>query len=303
MAYQLRPRSSVAAQVRKAARDRLAEAIDALAAPPMDVGEGIHQARKRIKELRALLRLVRKPLGVTFDRENRRLRDIARELSESRDATAMLESWDLLAGHFGQPFDNQAMRQTRQRLQARAETAEACDAGLGVVISGVQAQLQAIMHGVDNWRLHGKGFELLAEGLHDIYRAGTRELAKLGEEPDDEGFHQWRKRVKDHWYQCRLLTPVWPGLMAQRCESLKQLAEALGDEHDLYMMQQALEREPALFGDEEERSLLARLIGQRRQALRHEALVQGRQLYGEPPSALVERIRGYWKDARKYHTL
>ncbi|QLF92775.1 CHAD domain-containing protein [Pseudomonas sp. ABC1] len=303
MAYQLRPRSSVSAQVRKAACDRLEAAIDALAVPPMDMGEGIHQARKRIKELRALLRLVRTPLGATFELENQRLRDIARDLSESRDATAMLESWDLLARHVGQPFDSEAMGQVRRRLQARADTGEASSAGLGVVISGVQARLLEALHAVQGWSLNGKGFDLLADGLYRAYKAGGRELAKLTETPDDEGFHEWRKRVKDHWYQCRLLSPIWPGLMELRCESLKQLAEALGDEHDLYMMQLALAREPALFGDEANRAILAPLIEQRRQALRDSAMALGQPLYAEPPKALVERFRNYWKDARKHRPL
>ena len=54
----------------------------------------MHQARKRFKELRALLRLVREPLGARFKLDNRRLRDVGRRLAESRDAAAMLESWD-----------------------------------------------------------------------------------------------------------------------------------------------------------------------------------------------------------------
>ena len=28
--------------------------------------------------------------------------------------------------------------------------------------------------------------------------------------PGDRQFHDWRKRVKDHWYHCRLLKYLWP---------------------------------------------------------------------------------------------
>ena len=28
-------------------------------------------------------------------------------------------------------------------------------------------------------------------------------------DPTADNFHEWRKRVKDHWYHSRLLWPVW----------------------------------------------------------------------------------------------
>ncbi|EXF45194.1 CHAD domain protein [Pseudomonas sp. BAY1663] len=97
MAYRIRPRRNAAKEVRKAALDRISEAMRALALPAAERAEGVHQARKRFKELRALLRLVREPLGATFARENRCVRDLGRALAESREAAAMLESWDALA--------------------------------------------------------------------------------------------------------------------------------------------------------------------------------------------------------------
>src|SRR5262245_49812018 len=53
----------------------------------------VHTARKRLKEVRALLRLIRSELGETvFNQNNRDLRDVARPLSELRDATALLKA-------------------------------------------------------------------------------------------------------------------------------------------------------------------------------------------------------------------
>src|SRR5690606_16072424 len=59
--------------------------------------EGVHQARKRWKKIRALLRLLQKPLGNTYRRENKTFRNLGRSLSGLRDAEALVETVDLLS--------------------------------------------------------------------------------------------------------------------------------------------------------------------------------------------------------------
>ena len=57
----------------------------------------MHEARKDMKKLRALLRLARGELGEEiFGRENACFRDAARELAGTRDADVMLETLDAL---------------------------------------------------------------------------------------------------------------------------------------------------------------------------------------------------------------
>ena len=116
MGYRIRPNRNAAKEVRKAALQRIDKAIQALSVDADGRAEGVHQARKRFKELRALLRLVREPLGARFKLDNRRLRDMGRRLAESRDATAMLESWDALARANQPLFVSDAFRQIRTFL-------------------------------------------------------------------------------------------------------------------------------------------------------------------------------------------
>jgi CHAD domain-containing protein len=296
MGYKLRQQDP-AAEVRKVARQGIDKAIEALSVPPEERAEGVHQARKRFKELRALLRLVRKPLGAEFKCENNRLRDLGRALAESRDATAMLESWDALAARFPELFAETDFRQSRRRLQARARQAEGDAAGLDARIVQVIDELQTARSCVDSWPLRAKGFDLLAAGVGRTYADGCGELAKVRLDLSDEQLHQWRKRVKDHWYQTRLLAPSWPKLMQLRSDSLKRLADMLGDDHDLAMMQQLMQTEPQLFGDQ---ALLERLgiaLARRRGELQSAALKQGDELYRVAPKALVARWRRYWDEA------
>ena len=297
MAYRIRPAHKTAREVRKAALNRLDKAIEALGAAPAERAEGIHQARKRFKELRALLRLVRKPLGKHFADGNRRLRDAGRRLAESRDATALLESWEALAKRNPPLFSREPFRQIHSRLQSRAAPDGEAHADLDAEVAQVQAELRALGEDVRDWKLRGKGFALLAAGLRRTYAEGAEDLARAEGKDSDELLHEWRKRVKDHWYHCQLLAPCWPAALENRAAQLKQLADALGDDHDLSMMMQLMQQEPELFGTTEAQKELESCIEARRAQLQQRALRLGRRLYAEPPKALVARIGAYWRIA------
>jgi len=299
MAYRIRPARNAAKEVRKAALGRINKAIQALCVEPSERAEGVHQARKRFKELRALLRLVREPLGARFNVDNRRLRDAGRRLAESRDAAAMLESWDALARTDQPLFVSDAFRQIRLRLQQRAAPDGEVHTGFDVEVTQVLGDLRALTRDVQHWKLPGKGFGLLAAGFRRTYADGVRDLARAQKADSDELLHEWRKRVKDHWYHCQLLSPCWPDALESRAEQLKQVADALGDDHDLAVMTELMQGEPELFGTPDTREAVQRCIEQRRAQLQQRALRLGRRLYAEPPKALAERVGAYWRIARK----
>lgn len=298
MAYRIRPTRNAAKEVRKAALQRIDKAIQALTVEADERAEGVHQARKRFKELRALMRLVREPLGARFKLDNRRLRDVGRRLAESRDAAAMLESWDALARANQPLFVSDAFRQIRLQLQQRAAPDGEVHADFDAELAEVLGELSALTQEMQHWKLSGKGFGLLANGLRRTYSDGVRDLARAERDASDELLHEWRKRVKDHWYHCQLLSPCWPDALESRADQLKQVADALGDDHDLAMMAQLMEREPDLFGAPETREQLQRCIQQRREQLQQRALRLGRRLYAEGPKALVTRMAAYWCIAR-----
>ncbi|OEC36783.1 CHAD domain-containing protein [Pseudomonas cuatrocienegasensis] len=293
MAFSINPVKCSSKQLRRVARGRLDKAVKAVQSGS---SEGVHDARKRLKELRALLRLVREPLGAArFSALNQRLGDTARQLSSARDAVAMVESWDALVRHEPARFAAAAMASVRERLQARVS------AGVGQPPErdSLIAALQQTATEVAEWRIKGKGFSLFEEGLLRSYRAGRAALRRVRCEPGDEALHDWRKRVKDHGYHARLLHQAWPQHCNSWHASLSLLAEKLGDYQDLSVMQTLLAEQPELFGDVLMRASIAEGISHRRVVLHHEALDLGRRLYAEKPSALVARWALYWRVARR----
>ena len=58
--------------------------------------EAVHEARKSLKKIRSVMRLMRDILGPHYDKENAALGDAGRKLSPLRDAEALIEMFDQL---------------------------------------------------------------------------------------------------------------------------------------------------------------------------------------------------------------
>ena len=102
--------------------------------------------------------------------------------------------------------------------------------------------------------------------------------------PRPEHFHEWRKRVKDHWYHIRLLEDVWSDVMGGFASSLKQLEDWLGTDHNLEVLRGNVAGEAALL------HLIDRYQGE----LRERALRMGRRIYSERPSRFLTRMECLW---------
>ncbi len=294
MSFRIHARRQAGEEVRRVARERIARAIAALGE---GTPSGVHEARKRLKEIRALLRLVHKPLGKKlFSRHNRQFRDIGQQLSSLRDAAAMVECWDALAAEDPKRFSTPAMQRVRARLRARVADAASDQPQ---VHAELLASLAAASEAVADWPLRAQGFALFKAGVLRTCQDGRRAMKAVQQKRSDELLHEWRKRVKDHWYQTRLLSDAWPQLFKARQTSLETLAGYLGDDHDLAVLRLLIDEQPALFGALNTRKAIASAIDARRQKLFVDALELGARLYAEKPENLAELWSEYWKIASK----
>src|SRR5262245_49986710 len=80
--------------------EKVRECVDGSSKASRD--EMVHEARKGLKKLRALVRLVRPGVGgKLYRRENIAFRDISRPLTEVRDAKILVEALDRTTGGDG----------------------------------------------------------------------------------------------------------------------------------------------------------------------------------------------------------
>jgi CHAD domain-containing protein len=293
-AYRLKRRERVDDGIRRVAADRAEQALSELTGAQSggELAEAIHSARKDMKKLRALLRLVREPLGKEFFRaENRRYRDAARLLSRSRDAEVKLETLGALRERFGDELPAEPVGAWCQALATERD--EIVEAGGGEAAERIERVIEMIGAGRDevrDWPLRGDSWKLIGPGLRRGYGKGRRGLKQARREPSADNVHQWRKRVKDLWYQLRLVRMAWPGLLGETTDRAHELADLLGDHHDLTVLAEDLARRADLASREE----LAALIERRQTQLLDAALELGARLFAEKPRAFSARIEGYW---------
>jgi CHAD domain-containing protein len=110
--------------------------------------------------------------------------------------------------------------------------------------------------------------------------------------PSPENFHEWRKHVKDLWYYFCLLYPAWPAETRAMTDELELLGGRLGEEHDLFLLQQFVSERCA--GEANEATALNQLIASRQKELRAAALKLGSRLYAETPAVICRRLGNDW---------
>jgi CHAD domain-containing protein len=287
--YRLKQGEPVPEGVARIARGRIDHAMDALNGDAGDdPEEAVHDARKDMKKLRALLRLVRGELGEkTFRRESAAFRDAARELAGVRDADVMLATLGALEERYPDELPADAAGGLRQALEAHKLRTAA--GARGQAAKGAIAILSEARGRVKDWPLEQDGFETFEAGLRRTYRRGRRDWRTAASDPSPENLHEWRKRVKELWYHCSILEETWKPVMAALADESHELSDRLGDDHDLAVLL-AWAHEHAADGHEELEALVAR----RRQELQDEAFAYGARLYADKPKEFVRRIERWW---------
>ena len=105
MPYRVKRKESVRDGIRRLSVEQIRRAERELGDRDLDDPKAVHQARKRFKKVRSVLRLLRKSIGKkAFKAENGRLRDLGKRLAGPRDADVALETFDDLVENGGGNF-------------------------------------------------------------------------------------------------------------------------------------------------------------------------------------------------------
>ena len=298
MSYRLEAEEKPTAGIRRIALERAERAAERLreARAAEDPAACIHAARKDLKKLRAAIRLIRRDLGDDlYQAANERYREAGRLLAASRDAEVKVETLEALYGRFSdrlEPADItgwlEELRRERDRAVRAAGDADSIEAALAAVERGRTR--------IETWSLRSDSWKLVGPGIDRAYRRGRREMRRAAEDPNKADMHQWRKRAKDLWYHLRILRDARPKALRDSLTWADELADALGDHHDLTVLRDDLLRRdlPLL-----ERPALVAAIDGRQEELAATAFDLGKRLYARKPKAFRRRMRRGWKKWRK----
>ncbi|TNC48998.1 CHAD domain-containing protein [Rubellimicrobium rubrum] len=274
----------VEAALRRIAREEADGALKQVRAEG-DLGPRVHEMRKTVKKLRGLLRLVR-PVFADAAAENAVLRDAGRGLSALRDAAVQLSTAERLSASL--PDDRREallapFRAAATHHDARAEAE---------MLPPFADAMMSLLGRAERWRLRREDWRALEPGLAATWTGARRAMKHARRNTDPEALHEWRKRVKDHWYQARLLRPIWPEMMDPHIKAADQLGELLGQVNDLAVFRERLESAGlghALLSEAQD------LATVRHAELMAEIVPLGRRLLAGRAEALTDRWGMWWR--------
>lgn len=277
--------------VRRIARSQIETAIAEIDDPLLDQVTTVHQLRKRCKKLRGLIRLVRPGLAA-YAEENAAFRDLARSLADLRDAGAMLETLAALQERFGEIIGETFFAEAGEVLKAASPPPKA--AAVQARLKAARKAFETALGRVDTWKVKGKASNVLTGGVAMTYKRAVRAMATAAKTGTPEDFHEYRKWVKYHWYQMRLLKHIWPKVIHARIAEARHLADELGDHHDFAIFR--LDVMPSLdCSDKRVCEVLGGLIEAEEDRLEPACLKHGKRLFAEDPESFGKRVAAYWK--------
>jgi CHAD domain-containing protein len=293
MAYRFDAGQPIPDEVRRVFFEEIDSAIKQLTKrKDKDCDESIHEARKSVKKLRGLLRLVTPLIGKgTYRKENQQLGGIGRKLSELRDARAMIEIFEAVVkeAETQETLDTDLVQSIRGRLeQHKSETEQNID--VEETLNAAVVALQAVRGHVNDYQLTERGFECLERGLKNVYRRGRRAMKQAAKTSTADDLHNWRKRVKDHWYHVRLLGDLDIPFVHTREDELKRLETWLGDDHNLVVLRETIDDRRAEFGHPKQVRQFLAITKRHGGEMREKALALGEHLYGLKPKQLLREL-------------
>lgn len=297
MAYRFERDENVRDGFARCAAEQLDRAVSELSERISDDPvDAVHSARKAVKKERSLLRLVRGSMPAKQRRrENRALREAARGLSGARDAEAVTDTLDQLSERYVGQLPETAFHGIREQLTVVRDERRRALIGSALGAHAV-GELGAARLRSENWTLADGGWRAVKDGLLRAYEDGRGAYKQARSHRGAEDWHAWRKRVKDLWYQERLLSAVAGPVVKGHAKDAHALADLLGDEHDLAVLRHTLTRNEVHAPVDVD--AVVSLIDRRRDEIQTEALWIGARVYAEKPKAFISRMRQTWKAGR-----
>jgi len=290
MSYQLRQSQTLGDNLCRICRKQIEGAIAIAKGEKESRDTPVHETRKHVKKTRAALRLIRKEIGRGLFREQDHcLRDVARLISDVRDAEVRLQTvrqFNRINKRRGQnDYAN-----LEQMLQSELENFIASSAEWK---TQAVAMLQYARASIGHWALAHFSCTQLCGPVQARYRRARKALARATANPTAENFHVFRTEAKTLWYQVRILRPINPVVLKNLGEDLGALGNLLGRAHDLNFLGERLRSENGESDWQREAQKLLTVIETSQKDLQRDATELGQHFFAERPRDFGSRLTSW----------
>ncbi len=166
-------------------------------------------------------------------------------------------------------------------------------------MAGAAAELVACRSSLDDLALDGDGWGMIAPGLHRSYRRGRKRLRSVEEDASVTNLHELRKRVKDLWYQLRLIREADRQMIGEPRRSRARPLRSSRATTTIWRCcgRRCKRRRDAFASPADQRHLLQE-IDQRRGELQFAAISLGERIYAEKPKKFTARLAKRYRRSR-----
>ncbi len=246
----------------------------------------VHQARRALKRLRSLIRLVRPAIGKA------EAKDAGRAIKLAADGLAgarRQEALSLAVSRLTLPGDLRAgLEAVIGRRLGPGHAPDQLQAGVQQALEGIAAFRRA----TKRWPLPKSDRRFCVDGLERTYAKARKALKRATGSGRADDLHEARKHVIHNLHHLDMLRALWPEILGPWVAELTVLREALGDFNDLDELR-SLTDELA----EDERAPVRAVIDAAAAGLVKSAAGKARLLYAEKPAAFSARMEAMWQKA------
>ena len=290
MAFQLRRGHPVGDEARQIFDHQLLRAVmclrDSKAAAEHD---SIHEAHRHLKKARAVLCMLRTPLGAAYCSADRRLRAANRMLGDLADARAMTGTLGNLVD-LDPALPARTGEALRDQLVARAAGLEQ-KAQFNRLRHRAIRLLEAERLRIPGWEVEVRGHSEVIDVIEDAHRDARAAMRNALRRPNTDTFHAWRRRVKREWLLLRLVAEHCGGRLDQDERRLQALDASLGELHNVSLLEALVARDSGLTRRDTAHVLLA--LRRYRRTLRRDAR-EMRHIFDEGSQRFSGRVREAW---------
>jgi CHAD domain-containing protein len=260
-----------------------------------NVHVSIHEIRKSIKRIRAVLRLVRDEIGYsTYFRENVFYRDLSRSISDLRTYNVLAITLEDIQKDLSPRIPEGSIKPLIESIKQDREALLAEVASNDRVFRDLSKSFMEGRSRIHTLPVQNNDFSAFSGGIRRMYRQARNYLEKSKSVADMHHLHDMRKRMKYLWYQVLVIKPVYPNQMKAMASSLESISEKLGVYHDLDVCSEfILDNDTGLETSIEETLLEACEF--KKSSMLPGILKKSEAALSEEPKAFINRIGEYWK--------
>lgn len=273
--------------------------ITYLTAIPKDIDHTVHEIRKALKRIRAILRLVRGDIGEElFQSENKTFRDLGRQLSDVRDYHVIISYLaDNFEAHELQiPESNFIQLVEHLNLLKENELKRIMESQ---TLKAIKDRITIAEQDLNSYPLDFLGPHTIRQGVNTVYNQCLDKIAESQIKLDDHPLHELRKKVKYLLNQMTLIQEVWPDFFKTYSTSLKRASDLLGNDHNVAETITLINDLPNTVVSEVDKANLTKSFKGEREHNHREIWPLLGKLFAEDADAFVKRITSYWLISRE----